>query len=203
MKKLLSLLLTATMLCALTLPVLATTPADNAQTRNADIFDFIDILEDCVGMIELTPVEVYDHNKNGVVDIFDGIIVLEGIIGLGDCVRMPVEQLDRETKQRIIDDYYVKYNSVLSDSVFIEITHCFGIYNGSAALWIDCNEFEYYQMIWEDIVAEYTFSYNDSQQIWIWNEGKFYTVTEAYDNGLLTEDDVGEICTNYENWKAK
>ncbi|MCL1903925.1 MAG: hypothetical protein FWF94_05870 [Oscillospiraceae bacterium] len=89
MKKLLSPLLTAAMLCALTLPVLATTPADNAQTRNADIFDFIDILEDCVGMIELTPVEVYDHNKNGVVDIFDGIIVLEGIIGLGDCVTMP------------------------------------------------------------------------------------------------------------------
>ncbi|MCL1903295.1 MAG: hypothetical protein FWF94_02620 [Oscillospiraceae bacterium] len=91
MKKLLSLLLTAAMLCAVAVPAtFATAPADNARTRYADIFDFIDILEDCVGMIELTPVEVYDHNKNGVVDIFDGIIVLEGIIGLGEAVKMPL-----------------------------------------------------------------------------------------------------------------
>ena len=106
MKKLLSLLLTATMLCALTLPVLATTPADNAQTRNADIFDFIDILEDCVGMIELTPVEVYDHNKNGVVDIFDGIIVLEGIIGIKDSVKMPLRSGAKWTEVPIKRNVY-------------------------------------------------------------------------------------------------
>ncbi|MCL1903927.1 MAG: hypothetical protein FWF94_05880, partial [Oscillospiraceae bacterium] len=134
MKKLLSLLLTAAMLCALTLPATfatATTPADNAQTRNADIFDFIDILEDCVGMVELTPVEVYDHNKNGVVDIFDGIIVLEGIIGLGDCVIMPKEKImlspcpgcgdERSYFPISIDDDF------LDDTIFVVLTHCISI----------------------------------------------------------------------------
>ncbi|MCL1903344.1 MAG: hypothetical protein FWF94_02875 [Oscillospiraceae bacterium] len=204
MKKLLSLLLTAAMLCALTLPVLATTPADNAQTRNADIFDFIDILEDCVGMVELTPVEVYDHNKNGVVDIFDGIIVLEGIIGLGDCVTMPVESncvdyfLSKELQQQIKQTFYPKNPDI------VKIQHCFGIYDGSVALWFGNGL--YTDVEWSETVAGYTFEYSSGQQILIWNNGvlHYLSVTQysgtkkgAYELGLLTDEDVAKL---YRNW---
>ena len=208
MKKLLSLLLTAAMLCALTLPATfatATTPADNAQTRNADIFDFIDILEDCVGMVELTPVEVYDHNKNGVVDIFDGIIVLEGIIGLGDCVTMPrektIEPLDENTERRIKDEWrkipenYMEYYSVY----YMRLLYL-GTYNGYVAFIMSTPSNGILDCIDVHEIAGYRFVFGaGGYKIEVWNDGEFQLLSEAYDKGLISEEDIANIWCCYEN----
>jgi hypothetical protein len=88
MKKLLSMLLAAAMLCALLIPVSGT--ADPSPTRDADIFDALDVLKHVVGMVELSPIEKYDHNEDGVIDIFDALEVLKGLVGMRTAVQMPV-----------------------------------------------------------------------------------------------------------------
>jgi hypothetical protein len=90
MKKLLSMLLAAAMIFTLFVPVSGT--ADPPPTRDADIFDALDILKHIVGMVELSPVEKYDHNENGVIDIFDALEVLKGLVSMRAAVQMPRNQ---------------------------------------------------------------------------------------------------------------
>jgi hypothetical protein len=88
MKKLLSILLAGAILCTLFVPVSGT--ADPSPTRDADIFDALDVLKHVVGMVELSPIEKYDHNEDGVINIFDALEVLKGIVGMRAAVQMPV-----------------------------------------------------------------------------------------------------------------
>jgi hypothetical protein len=58
-------------------------------TRNADIFDVLDILKSIVGMIPPLPLEIYDFDNNGKVDIFDALEVLKGLTGIIERVTLP------------------------------------------------------------------------------------------------------------------
>jgi hypothetical protein len=87
MKKVISLLCIASLLCALILPV--GSEGTPVPTRNANIFDALDILKNIVGMVELSPIEKYDHNEDGVIDIFDALEVLKGLVGMRTAVQIP------------------------------------------------------------------------------------------------------------------
>ncbi|MCL1903530.1 MAG: hypothetical protein FWF94_03845 [Oscillospiraceae bacterium] len=100
------------------------------------------------------------------------------------------------------------YNPSNPDEVRIQ--HCFGIYNGSAALWIT-RATGYSHNVWSEMVAGYEFVYGSGQRMWILNNNGYLPLTRTYtskddgtpidfgafEGGWITEEDVAEIHHNY------
>jgi hypothetical protein len=194
MKKLLSILLAAAILCTLFVPVSGT--ADPSPARNANIFDALDILKNIVGMVALSPVEKYDHNQDGVIDIFDALEVLKGIVGMRAAVQMavcdcgdcrdcnPLEPLCEELALRIRQDFLrnanktIEYFGMLPISIDdITIDHYFGTYDGVVILTIT-NSRDF---------PPGTFG------VHVWKAGEFYGLQWAYVEGFITEQKEIEI----------
>ena len=57
---------------------------------------------------------------------------------------------------------------------------------------------------WEETVADTLFRYNDGNRILIWEHASdyFYELQEAYELGLLTEDDIRSIAYYHETGKT-
>ena len=92
MKKITALICTISIFCTLLIPVGGNTTAP-PETREADIFDALEVLRDIVGLTtEPLCVEIYDVNENGEIEIFDALEILKSIVGLREeKVIMPVE----------------------------------------------------------------------------------------------------------------
>ena len=76
------------------------------------------------------------------------------------------------------------------------IEYCYGIYNGCVAVMFSEPAF---CMGWEDEVADSVFRYRDGSFIYIWNNGTFERITEAYEQGLLSKEDVAMIAEIHDN----
>ena len=50
---------------------------------------------------------------------------------------------------------------------------------------------------WNDVVAGYTFNYLDTREIYIWNGGNIQKLGDAFNSGLLTQENVGAIHAEY------
>ena len=95
---------------------------------------------------------------------------------------------------RITDDFY---GNNKDENHFL--AYFFGNYNGAIPVKYEmgmylCATLKYY-------VAGYEFSdAHCNDYIRVWKDGKFYNLQEAYEYGLLTEDEIGNIwwlcCTN-------
>ncbi|NLB61688.1 MAG: hypothetical protein GX802_04610, partial [Clostridiales bacterium] len=77
------------------------------------------------------------------------------------------------------------------DTVFIY--HYFGTYNGAAVMLIEPTR-SVGQIVGKIHVAGYviyTPSYSDP--VYVYKNGKFTEIEEAYENGMLTEEDIADI----------
>ena len=112
------------------------------------------------------------------------------------------EGLDIKTEKRILLDYYntycedsrKQYGMKLKD---IRIDYYYGSYNGcyvfhldAPGWWLYLTESEYYDFNG----FKFSCPYNKNPKIW--QKGVFYKLTEAYNSGLLTIDDIRTIA-NY------
>ena len=48
-------------------------------------------------------------------------------------------------------------------------------------------------LMWNETVLDYCFEYSDSNRLLVLYEGEFYTLSEAYENGYLTKDDIAKV----------
>lgn len=55
----------------------------------------------------------------------------------------------------------------------------------------------YFQWIWNEVIEDITIRYNDSNRIIVLYEGEFCTLTEAYNLGYLTIDDIAKIADEH------
>jgi hypothetical protein len=111
------------------------------------------------------------------------------------------ESLPKELELRIKSDWLLKiydyrtleligFENALNN---VRIRKYFGSYDDSVVLIINGRV----GRVWNMEVAGYNFFFHDTRGINVWNAGEFYCISEAYDNGLLTEHDVGEIHFKY------
>ena len=104
-----------------------------------------------------------------------------------------LEIFDWNQRAEIISDY-LSWSGLKGNIEAYEVRYKhFGIYGDSVAIYF--HTAGAYETPVEEEVAGYTFSYPDSRIIKIWNNGKFYKMQEALDNGLISEDDVKKIHT--------
>ena len=69
----------------------------------------------------------------------------------------------------------------------------FGTYKGALAVRITCKGVDYLSSGNKEVVGNITFSYGSGSSIDLWVKGRFYSLTEAHFNGILTDEDVEAI----------
>ena len=114
----------------------------------------------------------------------------------------PPEPVDDELKWKVIDDYLI-WSGILDDKKPEEIDcEFFGRYGDCAAVYFHTAG-SYGERLQRYDTAGYRFIYPDSRVIRIWNDGDFYTITEAYEMGFIVEDDVASINYLFQGFEFK
>ena len=104
---------------------------------------------------------------------------------------MMIEDLPVETEERIIADFRKQRN--IDDEHLVWVSNYLGTYNGKVAVVVD-GPFGYAAVITYETVAGVTFRYaHAGPNINIWHNGNFYRLQNAYDSGLITQDDLFAI----------
>ena len=98
----------------------------------------------------------------------------------------------------IVSSYY----DTLSDSAKKECTvhdlsvRYRGIFGDTYVVFVD-GPFQYLQAITEEYVASFRFVYPDSQTMLAYHQGSFYSLEEAFALGLLTQENVRKLRSDY------
>ena len=111
---------------------------------------------------------------------------------------VPIEDFNNtELGKRIRQDYL---NLIIANgahvvssisSVWIEVYY--GTYNGSIPVMLGVTGSGYQGIAGTTDIDDVPFCYNSSQTIIIYNSGRFYELNDAYEHGLLTQDDLRDI----------
>ena len=89
-----------------------------------------------------------------------------------------------------IKSAFAKATNVNVNTVFYT---SYGEYNGAHAIMISADGLAYGCAITYDVVGGVTITYPDTHTMDVYYEGKFYSLSQAYENGLLTDSDLIEI----------
>ena len=101
-----------------------------------------------------------------------------------------------EIKDEIIEAYKSNYNLEYD----IEIGRIYGVFYKDSKLVIPFIQGGPGDAIaWGETVANIYFYYGDHHRIEVYYDNDFYTLQEAYDNGLLTQENIIEMARNDEN----
>ena len=96
-----------------------------------------------------------------------------------------------EVEMRIRADWAARAPSLTPETVRID--HYFGTYQGKVALMISEIGSSFPPVVWEQTVAGIVFHYNSGQQIDVWYDGDFFSLPQAYEQGLITAENVRGI----------
>lgn len=121
-----------------------------------------------------------------------GVSVFGMFVEKPDIKEIESEQL-LQVKQTYLDmkmeSGYPDY--MTTENVCVE-EYC-GTYNGCIAMMFTDNEAIYAQAIRVVNVAGVRIRYNNANEIYAWNDGKIYTLEQAYVAGILSKSDIRNI----------
>jgi hypothetical protein len=212
MKKVFTLFLAASFFCFLTLPTGATLDSSE-YPRAANTNDAMDILRHVAGVVQL-PYErrwQLDFDRDGIITTADSLVVLNSLAGFVELPVIPpipkgVEPMTEEMELRVKTDWLKQYlcesypvhlrpeEGYNVDNVLI-ISY-FGTYSGSVTL-IITDAYTRTAGSWSVEIAGYNF--DGSLGIMVWNNGDFYSLSKAYDEGFLVENNISNIHFHYIN----
>jgi len=120
------------------------------------------------------------------------IAVLICLISFGVFSEMPnIQEIDSETLLQIKQDYIKSTDGILADDV--EVLEYCGTYDGCIVMMLSHSKALYQDAIVKTRVAGIAFQYNNSNQICVWKDGEFYTLEQAYGEGLLSRSDIRSV----------
>ena len=104
------------------------------------------------------------------------------------------DPLDAETARQIKQDYLDQFDTTgIIPIEYVSIIYYLGTYNGNTAMVFN-SPLDTDFMIHEETVAGVTFYYSGSGfVILVWNDGEFMTLTQAYEQELLTLKNIRNI----------
>ena len=106
------------------------------------------------------------------------------------------EDIQQEIKTAVVNTYSSDTDPFTEDDVSLR---CYGAFDGVYVLFIDVPCFCYTQAIKEKVIAGVNFVYCDGQSMYVYCDGAFYSISQAYDNGILSYDN---LLTTQQNYKA-
>ena len=99
------------------------------------------------------------------------------------------DDMPPEIALQIREDYCRVFGDKLED---IWVYQYFGNYNGCDVVFMG-SKLQYTAAMRYVEIAGYTVVYPSSQEVYVYKESKFYTIKDAYDINLISEEDVYEI----------
>ncbi len=109
------------------------------------------------------------------------------------------DPLSEKLKKQIVEDfatYWYGDNYVPMEHGIFRIERYYGSYDGAVAVMLRGSKMEYTSSDYTETVAGSIIRCNYGNSVRVWKEGSFYTMQEAYDQGILTAEQVAEIA-NY------
>jgi len=109
------------------------------------------------------------------------------------------DPLSEKLKKQIVEDFAAYwYGDDYGSKVHgvFQIERYYGSYDGAVAVMLRGSKLEYTPAFYSETVAGSIIRCNYGNSVMIWKDGSFFTMQEAYDQGILTVDQVEEIA-NY------
>jgi hypothetical protein len=99
--------------------------------------------------------------------------------------------LPEDEIRKIVWDY-IQYKNVEEPLMHSWSVRCYAAYYSTYAVMID-GGFFYAQAVRSESVAGYTFTFPNSHKMYIYKDGAFYRLEEAYSLGIVDEEFIGSI----------
>ncbi|MBE6708761.1 MAG: hypothetical protein E7578_05920 [Ruminococcaceae bacterium] len=135
---------------------------------------------------------IADINGDDKVNLNDVTLVLQKIAGW-DMPGIPAN----EFIQKLADDYtkYMEkeYNHDTEKNGIFRVSRYYGTYGNAACVMIIGTGMDYHCAFWSETVAGSTIHYNYGNSIIVCVNGEIFSMTEAYENGYLTTEQVAKI----------
>lgn len=142
----------------------------------------------------------------------EGIISEEDLLAISEAdpwefeenefVFPPVRNYPEEAAEGVLDqvaeDYYYysleDYRGSLNHVGEYYVNGYYGTYDGAVAVNMLGTRISYIDDCYiDEIIAGYLFSFTGDNTIIVWKDGEFYDLSEAYDQGILTKEHIGQI----------
>ena len=95
----------------------------------------------------------------------------------------------------ILMETYLRQNL---DCPGVWVRHYYGEF-ASGAIVAMLDVFPYTELLWQEKIGDTVIQYYDGNRITVLYENVFYTLTEAYENGYLTQEDIATIAEMHNN----
>ena len=99
----------------------------------------------------------------------------------------PAKDMQAIIKQAMLDNYY---SDVKPTELEIRIVGG----NGNGSVYFEhTDDFNYTSATYETQLGNYTYSYTAADELLVYNNGKIYTMKNAYESGIISDEDVADI----------
>ena len=98
--------------------------------------------------------------------------------------------LSEGEQAEIKDAFYNKYKNKYPDLPFEQLSlRCYGAFDGVYVIFED-GVWSAFCVVTSEVIADVIFTYPDSIHMRVYCDGEFYTMTEAYEKGILSYDNL-------------
>lgn len=105
------------------------------------------------------------------------------------------EDMKQRMRQAFKDQYFKHSDGVRVDE--IRVSRVFGVFGETVVLFVDSPDLAYADVVSEEYVNGLIFRYGSSHMMEVYKDGHFYTILEAFEDQLLSPEQVQTIHDNY------
>lgn len=106
--------------------------------------------------------------------------------------------IDKEISKEIVTAFIAAHindkHPVTEDEISLR---CYGVFDNVYVLFVDVVSWGYGAAILTEIIADLQFIYSCGQKMTVYSDGAFYSLTDAYENGILSRDNLLTVQENY------
>ena len=130
------------------------------------------------------------------------LLLLLAALTVTSCTKQPeIEQPDEALLAQVKKDYYYfRFGEDYNPEIDGEITTVlyYGLYNDYAVVLFE-GTWQVFTATREEKIAGYDFQFANYGMIYLWKDGAFFALTEAYEQNLLTKKQIASISKIHEN----
>lgn len=159
------------------------------------------------GSIYAQAVSVSDKESTVLSDTASSEVTIEDCYKYYSCTKLgKPKELDEDTVNSVKDDYILSLNSseeLSRDDVTIE--YYGSLDDGSLLIKPQCAKYSYVSVITYVPIKNYIYVFTGGEEVFVYRNNKFYSISELYNSGKLTVNDISYICNNFnlESFKSK
>jgi len=105
-----------------------------------------------------------------------------------------------EEKALVIKQAYIDTNKLTKATVEDATLRVFGIFDDAWVMFVDVSGYDaFLSVAGQEIIDGLEFYYSNSQWLQVYHDHQFYSLTEAFDNGILTSENIRTLHESYTN----